>query len=153
MTIAGVGFISDKQTGCGMSSEANSGQPNSTSQNLAMTQANELVTLLKYLGLNDPSANVLVCLHHHGKLDSAGLQDRCGLRQPEVSIAINELRGYGAIQMNQEQLSGRGRPKHIYSLNGSLEEALKPIKNRATETMNQLKKQLEQLADITKQLH
>jgi predicted transcriptional regulator len=116
---------------------------------LPIPLAMELVSLLKQLGLNHPTANVLICLHHHDNLDSLGIQNICNLRQPEVSIAINELKSINAIKIIPQQLQSRGRPKHIYSLNGSLEDVLQPIIYNAQDKLIQMQKQLEDIGKIT----
>ena len=116
---------------------------------LPVTLAMELISLLKQLGLNHPTANVLICLHHHDNLDSVGIQNICNLRQPEVSIAINELKAINAIKIIPQQLRSRGRPKHIYSLNGSLEDVLQPIIYNAQDKLIRMQQQLEDIGKIT----
>ncbi|HIG02876.1 MAG TPA: hypothetical protein EYQ53_00615 [Candidatus Poseidoniales archaeon] len=116
---------------------------------LPIPLAMELISLLKQLGLNHPTANVLICLHHHDNLDSVSIQNICNLRQPEVSIAIKELKSINAIKIMPQQLRSRGRPKHIYSLNGSLEEVLQPVIYNAQDKLIQMQQQLEDIGKIT----
>ncbi len=75
---------------------------------LPIPLAMELISLLKQLGLNHSTANVLICLHRHDNLDSVSIQNICNLRQPEVSIAINELKSINAIRIVPQQLRSRG---------------------------------------------
>ena len=49
------------------------------------------------LGANENTASVLLCLHHHGASTSKDLQNHCHIRQPDVSMAISELRGMNLV--------------------------------------------------------
>ncbi len=47
---------------------------------------------------------------------SIDLERGTGLRQPEVSIAIRELKPLDWIDENEEKKPGKGRPNKVYSL-------------------------------------
>ena len=68
------------------------------------------------LGANENTASVLLCLHHHGAATSKDLQDYCNIRQPDVSMAISELREMNLVHFSPKSESSRGRPAHIYRL-------------------------------------
>lgn len=112
-------------------------------------EAAELVDLLRRLGVQQHAANVLVALSMQRPSDSRNLQQSCGLRQPEVSVAVAELRMMDVILMERQQLGGRGRPKHIYSLKGTLGEVLQPIKAMAVKRMDELRDQMARLNELT----
>ena len=109
----------------------------------------EMVQLLVSLGAEVNTAKTLMCLHVHGPSKSSELQKRCNLRQPDVSIAINQLNGLNLIEIITTPSGGRGRPSHTYQLSVSLNEALKPFRQQAIEHLSVLQEQLIRLAELT----
>ncbi len=91
----------------------------------------ELRQKLIQLGTNENTASVLLCLHHHGALTSKDLQCHCNIRQPDVSMAISELREMNLVHYAPRPESARGRPAHIYRLRMNLEQSIQPFVNRA----------------------
>ena len=79
------------------------------------------------LGIQTHTARVLTCLHYHGASTSRDLQTKCNLRQPDVSIAINELREMNLIIHSAVHQTNRGRPAHMYRLRYKLEQSLQPF--------------------------
>ena len=96
---------------------------NSTTRILHDSLCEQLIQL----GLQTHTASVLTCLHYHGASTSRDLQTQCDLRQPDVSIAINELREMNLIIHSPINQSNRGRPAHMYRLRHSLEQSLQPF--------------------------
>lgn len=88
---------------------------------------NSLCKQLIELGIQTHTASVLTCLHYHGASTSRDLQTRCNLRQPDVSIAINELREMNLIIHSAINQNNRGRPAHMYRLRHTLEQSLMPF--------------------------
>ena len=109
----------------------------------------EMVQLLVSLGAEVNTAKTLMCLHVHGPSKSSELQKRCNLRQPDVSIAINQLSGLNLIEIMANPSGGRGRPSHTYQLSVSLNEALKTFRQQAVERLSVLQEQLIRLAELT----
>jgi predicted transcriptional regulator len=94
-------------------------------------QQRSLRDKLIQLGANETTASVLLCLHHHGASTSKELQDHCNIRQPDVSMAISELREMNLVHFSPKSEASRGRPAHIYRLRMSLEQSIQPFVNRA----------------------
>lgn len=88
---------------------------------------NSLCKQLIELGIQTHTASVLTCLHYHGASTSRDLQTKCNLRQPDVSIAINELREMNLIIHSAINQNNRGRPAHMYRLRHTLEQSLMPF--------------------------
>ena len=112
----------------------------------------EVVELLKRIGVNGFAAIVMVSLSIDGANDSAGLQRVCGLRQPEVSIAISNLKRYSLIEVEKIFDGGRGRPKHIYSLIGDFNESSKPFRDEAKKKLDAMQKKLQRLEELSESL-
>ena len=88
---------------------------------------NTLCEQLIQLGIQPHTARVLTCLHYHGASTSRDLQTKCNIRQPDVSIAINELREMNLIIHSAITQTNRGRPAHMYRLRYKLEQSLQPF--------------------------
>jgi predicted transcriptional regulator len=85
-----------------------------------------LSELLSTIGIGDNVSQVLMFMNENDWVDSPTLQSYCGLRQPEVSVAVKNLTDRGCIEIRPERLGTRGRPRHLYRLNGSLNEVIEP---------------------------
>ncbi len=68
------------------------------------------------LGMNRNTAMALTYLRNTNSATSIELERKANLRQPEVSMAIRQLKEYDWITEREEKKSGRGRPYKIYTL-------------------------------------
>ena len=128
---------------------SNQDLPSSIKDNSSDVDSKEMVQLLVSLGAEINTAKTLICLHVHGPSKSSELQKRCILRQPDVSIAINQLSKLKLIEIISNHSGGRGRPSHIYRLAVSINEALKPFRQQAIERLSILQEQLTRLTELT----
>ncbi len=75
--------------------------------------------LAKYLIISDIPRSVaytLVYIRDKGEVTSVEIERETGLRQPEVSIAMQWLRRKGWINKRNMKKEGKGRPIHGYRL-------------------------------------
>ena len=100
------------------------------------------------LGANENTASVLLCLHHHGAATSKDLQCHCNIRQPDVSMAISELRDLNLVHYSPRSESSRGRPAHIYRLRMSLEQSIQPFVNRAKKHAKDILNEVDAVHDL-----
>jgi len=107
---------------------------------------------LVQLGANENTASVLICLHHHGAASSKDLQCHCNIRQPDVSLAISELRDMNLVHFSSRSESSRGRPAHIYRLRMSLEQSIQPFVNRAKKRANEILNDVESIRELVGQV-
>ena len=107
---------------------------------------------LVQLGANENTASVLICLYHHGAASSKDLQCHCNIRQPDVSLAISELRDMNLVHFSSRSESSRGRPAHIYRLRMSLEQSIKPFVNRAKKRANEILNDVESIRELVGQV-
>ncbi len=114
--------------------------------------ANLVVEMLENIGVSTNVAYVLVSLHEGGGLSSKELQSVCGLRQPEISLAMKELLNSEMVRCDVQSAGGRGRPSHKYSLNGELFTVIKPYIDDAESRLNQLTNDLQRLDEVTRRL-
>jgi predicted transcriptional regulator len=76
----------------------------------------ELAEILKNSGLSRPVVRTLAYLQKVDTARSIDLERGTGLRQPEVSIAMRELKPLDWIEENEEKKPDKGRPNKVYSL-------------------------------------
>ncbi len=75
-----------------------------------------LIRLLSSMEISKNVARTLVCLQAQEECTSVQIERATGLRQPEVSIAIQELRDRGWVTKKDIRRSHKGRPVHSYRL-------------------------------------
>lgn len=104
------------------------------------------------LGANEITASVLLCLHHHGASTSKDLQYHCNIRQPDVSMAIAELREMNLVHFSPRTEATRGRPAHIYRLRNNLEQSIQPFVNRARKRAKEVLNDVEAIGELILQV-
>lgn len=104
------------------------------------------------LGANEITASVLLCLHHHGASTSKDLQYHCNIRQPDVSMAIAELREMNLVHFSPRTEATRGRPAHIYRLRNNLEQSIQPFVNRARKQAKEILNDVEAIGELILQV-
>lgn len=90
----------------------------------------EAAELLMELGFARNVARGLVYLVHVEEATSSEIEGGAGLRQPEVSTAMLELRDRGWVRKRNVPTEGRGRPRHSYRLAVSLTEVLARVEEQ-----------------------
>ena len=112
-------------------------------------EKHRLSELFSTIGIGDNVAQVLMFMNENGWVDSPTLQSCCGLRQPEVSVAVKNLTDRGCIEIRPERLGTRGRPRHLYRLNGSLTEVIEPWLDNARARMLKIESGLEMIEEAS----
>lgn len=107
----------------------------------------EIADALMSLGLGRAVARTLAFLNDGEEATSVALEQGSGLRQPEVSIAMRQLKEHDWINERDEKKPGKGRPYKIYSLKvgfnkiiTQLETEQKKVAVAAQEKIERLKK-------------
>lgn len=112
----------------------------------------KIASLLTDLGLSKNVAQALVYLVQYKKdCNSLEIESGAGLRQPEVSIAMQELRDKKWATKRDVKKEGKGRPVHIYKLTVSMDEILKALEIEKRKEIEKIQKDLEEIKNyITK---
>lgn len=76
----------------------------------------ELQTALQRLGAKRVEAALVALLAEQGDMDTKDIVESTGLRQPEVSVGMRELRRRGWVEADPMPSQGKGRPMHKYHL-------------------------------------
>lgn len=95
----------------------------------------EFASILMKIGLKRNVAKVLTYLACVDEATSREIEMGSDLRQPEVSIAMRELRKLDWIAERDEKNPGKGRPYRIYKLKKGLYDIIDYLEtNKKTET-------------------
>ncbi len=103
--------------------------------------ADELISL----GIIRPVARTLSYLLHANEATSIELERGTGLRQPEISIAMRELKQRGWISEREEKKPGKGRPYKIYSLKVDFDEIIARIEKQHRKAADEAQSRIERL--------
>jgi predicted transcriptional regulator len=76
----------------------------------------QMVDMLMRTGMSKNIARTLVFLAKKDETTSVEIEKATGLRQPEVSIAMQELRRRKWVHKRDVKKEGKGRPVHAYRL-------------------------------------
>ncbi|HID42557.1 MAG TPA: ArsR family transcriptional regulator, partial [Archaeoglobaceae archaeon] len=82
----------------------------------------KIVRLLHEAGLNKNIAKVVVFLSKTGEALARDIERAANLRQPEVSLAMKELKEWGWVKERELKKKGKGRPLKSYKLTLDLKE-------------------------------
>jgi len=99
----------------------------------------EFVNLLVELGVKRNVAKVLVFLANVPESTSRAIEKGTDLRQPEISLAMSHLIGYGWVTSREIKAEKKGRPVKIYHLAKPITDIMDSIeKEKREEATNQL---------------
>lgn len=71
-----------------------------------------------------------------------------GLCQPEVSIAMKELKERGWINEREEKKQGKGRPYKIYSLNIGFDDIIAQLEKQQRKAVDEAQEKIELLKEL-----
>ncbi|MCS7130561.1 MAG: ArsR family transcriptional regulator [Archaeoglobaceae archaeon] len=104
-----------------------------------------VVSLLAEAGLNRNIAKVVVFLSKVGEAVSRDIERAANLRQPEVSLAMKELKDWGWVKERELKKKGKGRPLKSYKMTRELKDIAMDIIQKKREEIKKIEKDLEEL--------
>ncbi len=104
-----------------------------------------IVTLLVETGLSRSIAKIIVFLSRAGEAISRDIERAANLRQPEVSLAMKELKEWGWIKEKELKRKGKGRPLKSYKLTIDLRDIVSELVEKKRREVEQLSKHLDEL--------
>ncbi len=107
------------------------------------------VELFVKLGVPRNMAKTLLCVSQVEECRSADVEQSADLRQPEVSVAIQDLLRRGWIVKRDRKNQGKGRPVHIYRTVMDLSEIFTAFEQEKLKEIENLKKDLSELKNMT----
>ena len=111
-------------------------------------QDKRAVDLFADLGMPKNLAKTLLYVSQVEECRSVDIEQETKLRQPEVSIAMQQLMNNGWVAKRTLKKKGKGRPIHIYRLDSSLDKIMKSFEEKKTKEINTIKKDLSELKNL-----
>jgi predicted transcriptional regulator len=78
------------------------------------------------------------------------LERSARLRQPEVSIAMKQLKEHDWINEREEKNPGKGRPNKIYSLKVGFDDIIAQLESQQRITVDEAQAKIERLKELRK---
>ena len=119
-------------------------------KNVYMLDKNDdkAVQLFVKLGMPKNLAKTLLYISQFDECKCADVEQGADLRQPEVSIAMQELRKSGWVKKRDLKKKGKGRPVHIYKSTTHLPEIWKAFEQEKLKEVESVKKDISELKNI-----
>ncbi|MCK9406675.1 MAG: ArsR family transcriptional regulator [Methanothrix sp.] len=111
-------------------------------------ERDEFASILIKIGLKRNVAKVLTYLAGVPEATSREIEIGSDLRQPEVSIAMREIRRLDWVAERDERNPGKGRPYRIYKLNRSLPDIVQYLESENAKEAERVMKQIEKLKSL-----
>jgi len=111
-------------------------------------ERDEFASILMKIGLKRNVAKVLTYLAGVPEATSREIEIGSDLRQPEVSIAMREIRRLEWVAERDERNPGKGRPYRIYKLNRSLPDIVQYLESENAKEAERVMKQIEKLKSL-----
>ncbi len=108
-----------------------------------------LVELLIKTGMTKNVARTLAFLRNKEETTSVEIETTTALRQPEVSIAMQELRRRKWVTKRDIKKEGKGRPVHAYKLAIPFEKIVETIEREEQKRISSIKTNVKDLMEYT----
>ena len=114
-------------------------------------QDEKVVKVFQELGMPRNLAKTLMYISQVEECRSSEIERNASLRQPEVSVAMQDLQKKGWIRKRDLKKKGKGRPVHLYTLNSPIQNIVKDFENIKIKEINNVKKDLSDLKNLIDQ--
>ncbi len=105
----------------------------------------EIADALISLGMGRNIARTLSYLQKRNEVTSIELERGTGLRQPEVSIAMIDLKERDWINEREEKKPGKGRPCKVYSLKVGFNDIIDELEKKQRKEADKARLRIERL--------
>jgi len=120
-----------------------------TRVNLALDKEDEeIIRLFTEIGVPKYLSKTLMYISQVDECRSADVERGTKLRQPEVSIAMQELRRRGWVQKRNLKKKGKGRPVHIYKTTIELSEMVNTLEQEKLKEITNVQNNITELKNI-----
>ena len=106
------------------------------------------IQLFVKLGMPKNLAKTLLYISQFDECKCADVEQGTDMRQPEVSIAMQELRKRGWVKKRDLKKKGKGRPVHIYKPTTQLSEILNVFEQEKLKEVESVKNDVSALKNI-----
>lgn len=108
------------------------------------------VQLFADLGMPKNLAKTLMYICQVNECRSTDIEQGADLRQPEVSVAMQELRKRGWVEKRDLKKKGKGRPVHVYQPTTTLDDILTSFEEEKMKEMDSIKTNISELRNTIK---
>ena len=108
----------------------------------------EFAEILRSLGMNRNTAILITYLASVGESASREIELGAGLRQPEVSIAMRDLRDKNWVSEREVRTGGKGRPSLVYTLTKPINVIIKHIEDEKLREHAEFMENIRKLKDL-----
>lgn len=122
-------------------------------ENNLSDEQKELIDHLINTGMSKNTAICLVFVSSRDETKSREIENATRLRQPEVSIAMHELRERGWIEKRNIKNGGKGRPVHGYKLAKPIDEILGVIEEKEENKITEIRDNLDQIKELFESIY
>ena len=112
------------------------------------SQDEKVIKIFQELGMARNLAKTLMYISNVEECRSAEIERNASLRQPEVSVAMQELQRRGWIRKRDLKKKGKGRPVHIYKLTSPINKIVQNFEKEKNKEIDIIKKDLDDLKDL-----
>lgn len=110
----------------------------------------EIADILISLGMSRNVAMSLTYLQNMNSATSVDLERVARLRQPEVSIAMRQLKERDWIDEREEKTPGKGRPYKVYSLKVGFKDIVAQLEKQQKKAVDEAKASVLRLKELGK---
>ena len=110
----------------------------------------EIADALMSLGLSRNISMSLAFLQNMNTATSLDLERSARLRQPEVSIAMRELKERDWVDEREEKKPGKGRPFKIYTLKVGFNNIVAELEKEQKKAVDEAQKKIKRLKELGK---
>jgi len=111
-------------------------------------QDKKIIDIFTELGMPKNLAKTLMYISQVDECRSAEIERGASLRQPEVSVAMQQLQQRGWIDKRDLKKKGKGRPVHIYKLTSPIDNIVKDFEKEKMHEVNEIKQDLSDLKKL-----
>lgn len=108
----------------------------------------EFAETLMGLGLKRNVAKALTYLKNVNEVTSREIEIGSDMRQPEVSVAVRELKGLKWIVVREEKKPGKGRPFKLYRLEKDMNAIINQLEYEKVDESKQMLENIQRLKQI-----
>jgi len=111
-------------------------------------QDKKIINIFTELGMPRNFAKTLMYISQVDECRSAEIEHGANLRQPEVSVAMQQLENKGWVEKRHKKKKGKGRPVHIYKLTAPIDNIVKNFEKEKIQEIDTVKKDLTELKNL-----
>jgi Predicted transcriptional regulator len=105
----------------------------------------QMITALMSTGMKKNTSKVLVFIALNSGTTSENIERAMRLRQPDVSVSVQELYDLGWLGRVSVRGTGKGRPKYVYTLSKPFSEIVDEIEKSEKEKILKIEENLKQM--------